>query len=206
MASTGPPPPAGTDGPGPETWTTAVHDDPVQLVGARRSADEEFTEFVAARQKDLLRTAWLLVGDAHRAEELTQQALVRTYAAWPRARAGDPLAYSRRVLVNLRTDSWRRRRREVLVREVPEAPATDRSAADAHADRDRLLRALGTLTARQRRAVVLRHLVGLSEAEAAEALGVSVGTVKSTTSRALALLRDALARDGADLPAPRSQP
>ena len=170
----------------------------VHLVGRRRTADEEFTAFVAAHQADLLRTAWLLVGDAHRAEELTQQALVRTYAAWSRAASGDPLAYTRRVLVNLRTDSWRRRRREILVDQLPEDasglgshPARD-AAAD-HADRDRLVRALAALTPKQRRVVVLRHLVGLPEAEVAEHLGVSIGTVKSTSSRALALLRDTLA-------------
>ncbi|HZL02835.1 MAG TPA: sigma factor [Cellulomonas sp.] len=76
---------------------------------------------MARHQRDLLRTAWLLRGDAHRAEELAQQALVRTYAAWSRAGRGDPLAYARRVLVNLRVDTWRRRRR-VLV-DLPGAHA-----------------------------------------------------------------------------------
>lgn len=192
MASEGLRPPPGAIG-APDPDGAAVH-----LVGRRRAADDEFTAFVAAHQADLLRTAWLLVGDTHRAEELTQQALVRTYAAWSRAGSGDPLAYTRRVLVNLRTDSWRRRRREVLVDELPEdasglgtPPARD-AAAD-HADRDRLVRALAALTPKQRRVVVLRHLVGLPEAEVADHLGVSVGTVKSTSSRALALLRDALA-------------
>ena len=175
---------------------------PVSLVGTRRSRDAEFTAFVTAHQGDLLRTAWLLVGDAHRAEELTQQALVRTYGAWSRVADGDPLAYTRRVLVNLRTDTWRRRRREVLVADLPDDAAPHggpaaRSAGDEQADRDLLVRALATLTARQRRVVVLRHLVGLTEAEVAEDLGISVGTVKSTSSRALASLRTALASDDA---------
>lgn len=200
-------PPAATDTPGPAPGTEhAPEVAAVHLVGAGAGTDEEFTAFVSAHQQDLLRTAWLLVGDAHRAEELVQQALVRTYVAWSRARTGDTLAYARRVLVNLRTDTWRRRRREVLVHEVPDAPDAGRAATDVHADRDRLMRALGTLTTRQRRTVVLRHLVGLSEAETADALGVGVGTVKSTTSRALALLRDVLAQDGADVPTPRSTP
>ena len=191
MASEGLRPPGLTGSP------EAADGAPVRLVGARRTADDEFAAFVAAHQADLLRTAWLLVGDAHRAEELTQQALVRTYAAWSRAGSGDPLAYTRRVLVNLRTDSWRRRRREVLVGELPEgAPGLGahpaRDATEDHAERDRLLRALTVLTPKQRRVVVLRHLVGLPEAEVADHLGVSVGTVKSTSSRALALLRDAL--------------
>lgn len=174
--------------------------DAVVMVGqSRHDRDTAFTAFVAEHQGDLLRTAWLLVGDAHRAEELTQTALVRTYAAWPRAASGDPLAYARRVLVNLRIDTWRRRRREVLVapEDMPDdvpSPGTSphRSTADHQADRDQLVRALATLTARQRRVVVLRHLVGMPEAEVAEDLGVSVGTVKSTSSRALAVLRVAL--------------
>jgi RNA polymerase sigma-70 factor (sigma-E family) len=166
--------------------------------------DAEFAAFMSACSADLLRTAWLLCGDAHRAEELTQQALVRTHAAWPRVRTGDPLAYTRRILANLRVDTWRRRRREVLT--APEDLPDDASGpggtgADGPdhptrtADRDLLVRALATLSPRQRRIVVLRHLVGMPEAEVAADLGVSVGTVKSTTSRALATLRTTLAAD-----------
>jgi RNA polymerase sigma-70 factor (sigma-E family) len=187
---------------------------PVVVVGARaRPCDAEFTTFVATHQADLLRTAWLLCGDAHRAEELTQQALVRTYGAWARAGAGDPLAYARRVLVNLRIDAWRRRRREVLLppAEMPDdgSPAGASQPPDdaaRHADRDQLVRALAKLSARQRRVVVLRHLVGMSEADVAADLGVSVGTVKSTASRALAQLRAsfAAASDGAAAPTDRS--
>lgn len=184
----------------PVSTPTEGHDAAVVIVGkVKRPGDAEFTVFVAAHQGDLLRTAWLLCGDAHRAEELTQLALVRTYGAWSRAGAGDPLAYARRVLVNLRIDTWRRRRRELLVPEVPDdATLHTAGTADAYADRDQLVRALATLTPKQRRVVVLRHLVGLSEAEAAEDLGISVGTVKSTSSRALALLRAALADDGSE--------
>jgi RNA polymerase sigma-70 factor (sigma-E family) len=174
--------------------------DPVVILGITRATrDEQFTAFVTEHQADLLRTAWLLCGDAHRAEELTQQALVRTYGAWSRAGTGDPLAYARRVLVNLRIDTWRRRRREVLVapEDLPDdvahpGTAPRRSAADHQADRDQLVRALATLSPRQRRVVVLRHLVGMTEADVAADLGVSVGTVKSTSSRALAQLRTTL--------------
>lgn len=160
----------------------------------RAEIDHEFSAFVSRHGADLLRTAWLLCGDAHRAEELTQQALVRTYAAWPRTH--EPLAYARRVLANLRVDTWRRRRREVLT--APEdLPETDtvRVGSDEHArteDRDQLVRALALLTPRQRRIVVLRHMVGLPEAEVAAELGVSIGTVKSTASRGLSTLRTAL--------------
>lgn len=157
----------------------------------RSATDEQFSAFVAEHGDDLLRTAWLLCGDAHRAEELTQQALVRTYAAWHRAQ--DPLAYARRVLANLRVDTWRRRRREVLT--APE-DLPERARNDVHArteDRDQLARALALLSPRQRRIVVLRHMIGMPEAEVAAELGVSVGTVKSTASRGLATLRAALA-------------
>src|SRR5674476_87806 len=182
----------------------------VVIIGtSQHSRDEDFTAFVADHQADLLRTAWLLCGDSHRAEELTQQALVRTYGAWSRAGAGDPVAYARRVLVNLRIDTWRRRRREVLVapEDLPDdvahpGTAPHRSTADHQADRDQLVRALATLSPRQRRVVVLRHLVGLPEADVAADLGISVGTVKSTSSRALAQLRATLsdAPDGAAPP------
>lgn len=168
----------------------------VRVDTGRGDRDAEFSAFMAAHSGDLLRTAWLLVGDHHRAEELTQQALVRTYAAWHRAREGDPLAYTRRVLVNLRVDTWRRRRREVLTDRLPERATPD--AAARVADRDQLVRALALLTPRQRRVVVLRHLVGLPEAEVAADLGVSVGTVKSTASRGLATLRAAMNPGGDD--------
>jgi len=164
-------------------------DDLVEFVpdASGSSRDEGFAAFMAGSQAELLRTAWLLVGDAHRAEELTQQALVRTYGAWPRARR-DPVAYTRRVLVNLRTDTWRRRRREVLM--APEhLPDHGRDDDEGVEQRDVLSRVLGVLTARQRRVVVLRYLLDLPEVEVAADLGISVGTVKSTTSRALARLR-----------------
>jgi len=167
----------------------------VVLVGetpGRGDLDAEFTAFMSEHAGTLRYTAWLLVGDAERADELVQHALVRTYGAWPRART-DPLAYTRRVLVNLRTDTWRRRRREVLTApdELPDA-AVDATAPGRAEARDRLLRALAQLTPYQRRVVVLRYLVDLSEADVAADLGVGVGTVKSTASRSLAVLRAAL--------------
>jgi RNA polymerase sigma-70 factor (sigma-E family) len=153
------------------------------------SRDEEFTAFMTTAAPLLARTAWFLCGDVHRAEELVQQALVKTYLAWPSARAGDPLAYARRTLANARIDSWRKLRREHLTapEDMPERARA--STADAHADRDQLVRALSLLTARQRRVVVLRHLAGLTENEVAQDLGVSVGTVKTTASRGLRRLR-----------------
>ncbi|MGN7704954.1 MULTISPECIES: SigE family RNA polymerase sigma factor [Cellulosimicrobium] len=169
------------------------------VVRAVTSHEQEFSDFMASAAPRLARTAWLLCGDVHLADELVQQALTRTYLHWRTARERDPYAYARRTLANLRVDTWRRRRREVLVA-PPDLPETASDArADQHAERDVLVRALATLTARQRRIVVLRHLVGLSEREVADDLGVSVGTVKSTASRGLAQLRSVLgAADPAD--------
>ncbi|MDM7853749.1 SigE family RNA polymerase sigma factor [Cellulomonas sp. MW4] len=177
-----------------------VADETLAVVSARTrptpsERDAEFTAFMTSHSQTLLHTAWLLTGDAHRAEELTQTALVRTYAAWDRV-STDPLAYARRILVNLRVDTWRRRRREVLLDAVPESHAPDQHGT-TH-DRDQLVRALALLTPRQRRVIVLRHLVGLPEAEVAAELGVSVGTVKSTASRGLAHLREVLVAEGAE--------
>ena len=170
----------------------------VVLVGPpprRMDLDAEFTAFMSEHTSTLRYTAWLLVGDGERADELVQQALVRTYGAWSRART-DPLAYTRRVLVNLRTDTWRRHRREVLTApdEMPDARVDAAGPGQAEA-RDRLLRALAHLTPYQRRVIVLRYLVDLSEADVAADLGVTVGTVKSTASRSLAALRTALGDD-----------
>lgn len=164
-------------------------------------SDEEFAAFMAEAAPALARTAWLLCGDARRAEELVQQTLVRTYLAWPRARRRDPLAYARRTLANLRIDTWRARRREVLTAPSDLPEGVVESGASRVAERDQLVRALGTLSPRARRIVVLRHLEGMSEREVAEDLGVSLGTVKSTASRALAQLRGALGGPSGEEPA-----
>ena len=162
--------------------------------------DTDFAAFVRRSSPELGRLAWLLCGDAVRAEDLLQSALLRTYLAWSRAGAGDPVAYTRRVLVNARIDDWRHLRRERLTAPEDLPVASVASGADVQAERDRLVRALATLTARQRRVVVLRHLVGLPEAEVAADLGVSLGTVKSTASRGLAQLRAVLTDDDGGAP------
>jgi RNA polymerase sigma-70 factor (sigma-E family) len=154
----------------------------------RDDPDDAFTAFAVSSSSSLARTAWLLTGDTHRAEELVQEALVRTYLAWRRVRRDDAVAYTRRVLVNLHTDSWRRGRREALRAEPPDVVRDDHPASIAE-DRDTVVRSLALLTERERTIVVLRYYVDLSEAEVAAELGISVGTVKSTASRALARLR-----------------
>ena len=174
------------------TVTTRGEPEDVPVLSAPADRDEEFAAFMATATPALARTAWLLCGDEHRAEELVQRALMNTYLAWPRARQRDPLAYARRTLANLRIDTWRRQRREVLTSPTDLPEGSREAPAAQHADRDQLVRALATLTARQRRIVVLRHLEGLSEREVADDLGVSLGTVKSTASRGLAQLRTVL--------------
>jgi RNA polymerase sigma-70 factor (sigma-E family) len=154
----------------------------------RGRGDAEFTEFVAAAQARLLHAAWLLTHDEHRAEELAQDALVRTYAAWHRVRRDDAFSYARRALLNASVDGWRRRRRELLTNDVPEVHLTT-GFEDAIADRNHLVEALQRLTGRERRVVVSRYYLDLSEETVAAELGISVGTVKSTSSRALTKLR-----------------
>lgn len=149
--------------------------------------DAEFTAFMAQAGPSLLRTAWMLTGDGDRAQELVQAALVKTYVAWQRVRREDALAYARRVLVNHKTDVWRRSRREVISPDVPEPVAAH--AAGGVEQRDEIVRLLQRLPAQQRRVIVLRYYTDLSEQAVAESLGITVGAVKSAASRGLAALR-----------------
>lgn len=151
-------------------------------------ADEQaFADFVVDRSEALLRYAALLTGDVHEAEDLLQLALLRLARRWP-IRAADPTAYVRRTLTNLAYDRTRalRRTRDLERRLVPPAGA---DAAEQQAESDVVVRALAELPRRQRLIVVLRYVEGLSEREAADAAGCSVGTVKSHASRGLERLR-----------------
>jgi RNA polymerase sigma-70 factor (sigma-E family) len=150
--------------------------------------DEEFAEFARASYGGLIHAAYLLTGDRHAAEDAAQAALVRTYAAWSRVRRDDAFAYARRVLVNYVTDRWRRRLREYPTDDLPEQTA-GADPADEVALRQWLASALATLTIRERAVVIMRYLFDLPEAAVARDLGVTIGTVKSTSSRALAKLR-----------------
>lgn len=159
-----------------------------------RREDGSFDEFMHSSSPRLLRLAWLLTGGASSAEDLVQETLERVYVAWPRIEPGGSHNYARRILVNLHTDSHRRRWRENLTDEVPDAGRPDRS--DHVALADELATALAELPVRERQCVVLRHHIGLSERETADALNVSTGTVKSSTSRGLTRLRTLLVTDG----------
>lgn len=157
----------------------------------KKDQEEGFADFVRAASPRLLTSAWMLCGDPHVAEELVQESLARVYVHWRRARADNPTAYARRVLVNLHTDRWRKRRRELLTDTVPEADPSPGPQVALGLDLD-LAQALQALPRRERECVVLRHYLDLSEKDAAATLGVSTGTVKSSTSRGLAALRAAL--------------
>jgi RNA polymerase sigma-70 factor (sigma-E family) len=158
-----------------------------------RSAREDgFTAYVVERRAHLYRTAYLLCGDPHRAEDIVQTALAKLYAAWARASRMDSVdAYARRIVVNSHLDDVRRPWR----RERPvEEPALDRIAPAGLSpeDADALWSALRGLAPGQRRVVVLRHYWGLSVDETAADLGISPGTVKSQTAEAIAKLREVL--------------
>jgi RNA polymerase sigma-70 factor (sigma-E family) len=154
-------------------------------------AREDFRSYVVARSGPLLRTAYLLTGSRADAEDLLQTALAKTYLSWDRIRDREAVdGYVRRVMVNTQTSWWRRRKVDEHPTDVlPEHGGGRDSTADLDLH-DALWSALALLPTRQRAMVVLRYYEDLSEAETAAVMGVTVGTVKSTTSRALAKLRE----------------
>lgn len=156
---------------------------------------QSFASFVRMRTGTLLRTAFLLTGNAGAAEELVQDTLVHLYPRWDRVSAADvPLAYVRRSMTNRFLNSRHRAEREVVVAHVPDRGLLDVAAARA-ADRDEMWALLFTLVARQRAALVLRYYDDLSDEEIARALHCRVGTVRSLISRGLAHLRQQAGRD-----------
>jgi RNA polymerase sigma-70 factor (sigma-E family) len=154
----------------------------------------DFDQFVARHVDDLLRTAYLIAWDDREAEDLVQECLFKVARRWPRVRTMElPLAYTRRILINLATDGARGRARRRVELEPPAAvieAVVDPIAA--HNDRADLLDVLAELPARQRAVLVLRYFNDLTEAQTAEVLGCPPGTVKSSASRGLARLREAL--------------
>jgi RNA polymerase sigma-70 factor (sigma-E family) len=154
------------------------------------SADAEFADWMAARQVALVRTAYLLTGSQHAAEDLVQTTLTRLYLAWDRISDRQHVdAYARRALVNEHRSTWRRatRRLEVLA-ETP--PDVGRHADEYDGEREAVWQFVQGLPPRQRAVIVLRYYEDLSEAETADLLGISTGTVKSQASRALASRRE----------------
>lgn len=154
---------------------------------SKAERDEEFTAFMREASPSLARTAWLLTSDRTLAADLTQEALARTYAAWPRVRRGEALAYARRTLINLNISRWRKSHGEVLDAELDAVAPSHETTVDT---RDHVVRLLARLPHQQRAVLVLRYIEDLSEADIAHTLGIAPGTVKSAASRGLAALRD----------------
>jgi RNA polymerase sigma-70 factor (sigma-E family) len=152
----------------------------------RDTAPEGFVDFVVARAPALHRTAVLLTRNEQAAEDLVQMALAKAWQSWARI-DGNHEAYVRRIMINEFASSWRRRWRG----EVPTADLSELARCDDEdvSTRQVLLSALATLPRRQRAVVVLRFFHDYTEAATAEAMGISVGTVKSQTFKALAALR-----------------
>ncbi|GAA1844811.1 SigE family RNA polymerase sigma factor [Asanoa iriomotensis] len=146
----------------------------------------DFADFVRLRYAELLRSAYLLTGSSHAAEDLLQTALLRAMGRW--SQVEEPLPYVRRTMVNLHVSVWRRYgAREVLHAVLPERGVGD--GAHQVEQRHVIVDALRELPPRTRAVVVLRYWDDLSEAETAAALNCSIGTVKSQASRGLARLR-----------------
>jgi RNA polymerase sigma-70 factor (sigma-E family) len=158
----------------------------------RPTRDVEFEQWLAAREPALQRTAHLLTGDVHTAQDLVQETLAKLYLAWERIQDRSRVdAYARRILVNEHRTAWRRplRRRERVTDDLPDRPV---AAAEYDDRRDALWRIVCGLPPRQRAVVVLRFYEQLTEVEVADLMGISEGTVKSQSSRALSTLRTAL--------------
>ncbi|MCD0443345.1 SigE family RNA polymerase sigma factor [Glycomyces sp. A-F 0318] len=150
--------------------------------------EREFREYVQARRPGLVRTAYLMCGDWHRAEDVVQSSLVKLYAAWSKTRLETADAYTRRIVTNTLIDESRRGwfRRERSYAELPEG------VADGGAPEERLtaVAALAQLPPRQRATLVLRFWEDLPVAETARIMRCSAGTIKSQTARGLQTLRD----------------
>jgi RNA polymerase sigma-70 factor (sigma-E family) len=155
----------------------------------------DFDEFVRESSQSLLRTAYLLTGDRGHAEDLLQTALLRTARRWSSAREL-PVAYARRVLVNLSKNRWRDRGRRPSEVRTGAVEASHEGSSGQILLRHTLMPAVLKLPPRQRAVLVLRYFDDMSVEETAGALGCSPGTVKSQTHRALGKLRELLAEDG----------
>lgn len=169
-------------------------------MAARSTRDRAaFAEFVAARSASLHRAAYLMVGDVGLAQDLVQEALTKTYVAWPRLRdTGAAEAYTRKAITTTAI-TWFRRKSWYGERATDELPEAARAGhADHVADRTALMAALRRLPPRQRAAIVLRFYEDLTEVQTAAAMDCAVGTVKSQVSAGLAKLRTLLG-DAVDL-------
>ncbi|MCP2321566.1 RNA polymerase sigma-70 factor (sigma-E family) [Hamadaea flava] len=161
------------------------------MTDAGHDRDAEFAEYFAARAAQLRRVAYALCGDWHLAEDLVQHTFVQLYRHWRRIQATTLDAYTRRTLLNAYLSNRRVSKRERIVADVPDLAGAEPSAGP---ETD-VLALLAQLPPRQRAVIVLRHLEDLPIAEVAELVGISEGSVKSQTSRGLALLRSRLVEE-----------
>jgi RNA polymerase sigma-70 factor (sigma-E family) len=153
--------------------------------------EQEFAEYFAARCDAVRRTAYLMCGDWHRADDLAQTAFVALHRKWNKIRDREALdAYVRRTVVRAVIDESRRPwRRERFTDQLPDTPTSATDVGDAVVTRHVLLDGLRKVPPRQRAVLVLRFLEGLDVAAAAKALRCTEGTVKSQTARGLETLR-----------------
>lgn len=163
--------------------------------GGKKTLLVTFEEFVRVHGDSLVQLSYALCGDRGKAEDAAQEALTRVYLRWKSIE--DPLPYARQCVVNATNDEWRRfsRNQKKADRAAAEPVEPEAQFDVLLADRDRLVQALRSLPYGQRSIVVLRYWQQLSEPETAKVLGISVGTVKSQTSRALHRLRELLGSD-----------
>jgi RNA polymerase sigma-70 factor (sigma-E family) len=177
------------------TGSLALHEaGPVPVLRRREEeldADEALTALYTAHYRKLVRIAALLLDDVGLSEEVVQDAYIKMHGAWRRIR--DPQAaeaYLRTTVANLARSRMRRRlvAQKHAPKPMPDAPSAELGALDA-LERDRVIRALRGLPQRQRECLVLRYYADLSEAQIAEAMGISPGAVKSHASRGMAALR-----------------
>lgn len=179
------------------TGTLALYDAAIGTVTSTDAmdADQALTALYATHYKKLVRIAALLLDDYSLSEEVVQDAYVKMHGSWRRIREpGAAEAYLRTTVINLARS--RLRRRQVAAKHapkpMPDAPSAEQGALDL-LERDRVVRALHSLPARQRECLVLRYYADLSEAQIATAMGISAGAVKSHASRGMAALRQLLA-------------
>jgi RNA polymerase sigma-70 factor (sigma-E family) len=168
----------------------------------RARSRAEFERFVAAHADGLLRSAYLMVGDRVEAEDIVQECMLRLARKWPRVSDMEhPGAYARTVMVSLVIDGGTKRSRRSMELGAAETSFTrtdDGATLSILDERTDLIRALAVLPARQRAVLVLRYFADLPEAEVATALDCSLGTVKSSASRALERLRETLEESSTD--------
>jgi RNA polymerase sigma-70 factor (sigma-E family) len=173
---------------------TLVAHGTARAVAVAWDADQAVTELYSANYRSLVRLAALLVRDVGTAEEVVQDAFIAMHGGWQRLRDRDKaLAYLRQSVVN-RSRSVLRHRAVVekyAPKGLPDAPSAENGAI-VEFERTAVIKALSTLPTRQREALVLRYYADLSEAEIAQAMGISRGAVKSHTARGMSALRGVL--------------